>query len=101
MSGIKNVDYDSLDRAKNAFIEASKKTLKYAEKFGFIPGESLGASANIFSLNLKPFIEKNSSELFLTLLPEGLGTADDARPEDLNAEEEVSFWKNIAVKTMS
>ena len=101
MSQLKNVDYDSLDRAKNAFIAASKKTLTFAEKFGFIPGNSLGASANIFSLNLKPFIENNSSELFLTLLPEGLGTADDARPDDLSDSELKEFWNNIAYKTMS
>jgi phosphoribosylformylglycinamidine cyclo-ligase len=97
----KNVDYDSLDKAKNAFIAASRKTLNYAEKFGFVPGNSLGGSANIFSLDLKPFLKNNANELFLTLLPEGLGTADDARPEDLSSEEAVEFWQNIAVKTMS
>lgn len=101
MSNLKNVDYDSLDKAKNSFISASKKTLSYAEKFGFVPGNSLGASANIFSLDLKPFLKTNSTELFITLLPEGLGTADDARPEDMSPAEEIEFWQNIAVKTMS
>ncbi len=98
---LQNVDYGSLDKAKNAFIEASRKTLKFASKYGFVPGESLGASANIFSLDLKPFLELNSREIFLTLLPEGLGTADDARPHDLTDEESRLFWRNIAYKTMS
>ena len=101
MTNLKNVDYDSLDKAKNAFIEASKKTLKFAEKFGFIPGDSLGASANIFNLNLKPFINNGEENLYLTLLPEGLGTADDARPPDLSREESINFWHNISYKTMS
>ena len=33
MSKLDHVDYDTLDQAKNAFIEASKKTVKFAEKF--------------------------------------------------------------------
>ena len=96
-----HVNYDSLDTAKNAFIEAGKKTLRFAEKYGFLPDESLGASANVFSLNLQPFLDTGSKELFITLLPEGLGTADDARPDDLNAEELQQFWHNIGIKTVA
>lgn len=96
-----HVDYDSLDQAKNAFIEASKKTVKYAEKFGFIPDERFGASANVFELDLKPFIKAGAESLHLTLLPEGLGTADDAHPEDMTEEEAIKFWNNIGIKTVS
>ena len=101
MNVIQNVDYDTLDRAKNAFIAASKSTLNFASKFGFVPGESLGASANIFSLNLAPFIASGTESIFVTLIPEGLGTADDARPEDLSSDESREFWYNIGVKTLS
>lgn len=100
MSKIQNVDYNTLDRAKAAFIEASRKTLKFAERFGFVPGESLGASANIFCLDLKPFL-KTSDKLYITLLPEGLGTADDARPEELTKADALEFWRNIGIKTIS
>lgn len=95
-----HVDYDALDRAKNAFIDASKSTLDFAVDYGFIPDSKLGASANVFSLDLKPFIKANAEELFITLLPEGLGTADDARPEDLTPEEAEKFWHNIGIKTV-
>lgn len=95
------VDYATLDRVKMAFIEASKKTLKFAKKYGFVPGEKLGASANAFSLSLKAFKKKRADELFLTLLPEGLGTADDARPADLSEEELIAFWYSIGIKTVS
>ena len=101
MGDLKNVDYESLDNAKNAFISAARKTLKFAEKFGFVPDEALGASANIFCLDLKPFLDKNIDRLHLTLLPEGLGTADDARPPDMSHEEAHEFWHNIAIKTIS
>lgn len=101
MTTLKNVDYDSLDKAKNAFIEASRSTLKFAEKYGFVPGESLGASANIFSLDLRPFIKSGADSIFVTLLPEGLGTADDACPGDLSEQEKKVFWNNIATKTIS
>src|SRR3990167_456104 len=33
------VDYTALDRAKNAFIEAGKRTRNFAAKFGFMPGD--------------------------------------------------------------
>lgn len=95
------VNYDVLDRAKNAFIAASKKTLKFAEKFGFIPGEKFGASANVFALDLKPYLKAKSEQLYITLLPEGLGTADDARPDDLTPAELLLFWRNIGLKTVS
>lgn len=96
-----NVDYRSLDRAKNAFIAAARSTTRFAERFGFIPDDRLGGSANIFALQLKPFIERGSGEIFMTLLPEGLGTADDACPPDLTPAELVRFWSNIGIKTVS
>lgn len=96
-----HVDYDVLDNAKNAFIAASRSTLNFAKKFGFVPNDSLGASANVFSLDLKPFIAAKSESLSITLIPEGLGTADDARPEDLTEAELRRFWHNIGIKTVS
>ncbi len=101
MNPVDRIDYTVLDQAKNAFIQASKKTVKFAEKFGFMPGEKFGASANVFALDLKPFMKAGAESLFITLLPEGLGTADDARPEDLTEEELRKFWRNIGLKTMS
>lgn len=95
------VDYIALDKAKNAFIAASKKTLGFAKKYGFVPGKKLGASANVFSLNLAAYRKRDARELFVTLLPEGLGTADDARPDDLSESELRRFWRNIAVKTVA
>ena len=95
------VNYSALDDAKNAFIQASRKTLNFAKKYGFIPNASLGASANVFSLNLKTFIGKGQGSLYVTLLSEGLGTADDARPDDLTEWELKKFWYNIAFKTLS
>ncbi|OGJ43564.1 phosphoribosylformylglycinamidine cyclo-ligase [Candidatus Peregrinibacteria bacterium RIFCSPLOWO2_01_FULL_48_20] len=92
------VDYTALDRAKNAFIEAGKRTRNFAAQFGFMPGD-FGGSANVFALDLKAFA--GAEALYMTLLPEGLGTADDARPDDLTSEELVRFWKNIGGKTMS
>ncbi|MDP2691531.1 MAG: AIR synthase related protein [bacterium] len=96
-----HVDYDSLDKAKNAFIDASRRTSRFAAKYGFIPDDRFGASANVFSLDLKPFLSAEAEELYVTLLPEGLGTADDARPDDLTAEEAEQFWRNIGIKTVS
>ncbi len=98
---VDRIDYTALDRAKNAFIEASKQTAGFAHQFGFMPGEKFGASANVFSLDLKPFLKAGAESLMVTLLPEGLGTADDARPDDLSSEELVRFWRNIGLKTMS
>lgn len=96
-----HVNYSALDSAKRAFIEAGKKTAKFAGKYGFIPPSGFGASANVFSLDLKPFITSGAQELQITLLPEGLGTSDDARPEDLSDEEAEKFWYNIGIKTVA
>ena len=98
---VDHVDYSALDRAKLRFIEAARSTLSFAEKYGFVPDGKLGASANVFSLNLQPFIHAGNKNLYLSLLPEGLGTADDARPDDLNEEESQDFWHNIGIKTVS
>ncbi len=96
-----HVDYDSLDRAKNAFIEASRKTVKFAAKYGFIPDDKFGASSNVFALDLTQYLNSNNKKIYLTLVPEGLGTADDARPDDLTTEEAYRFWKNIGLKTVA
>ena len=96
-----HVDYDQLDSAKLAFIAASRQTLTFARDFGFVADPTLGASANIFSLSLKPFIEQGLSEIQVTLLPEGLGTADDARPADLSTSELEDFWFNIGLKSVA
>lgn len=101
MSKLDHVDYDSLDQAKNAFIVASKKTQSFAKKYGFIPEGRFGASANVFALDLKPFLKQKTKQLYVTLLPEGLGTADDARPEDMTENEAQEFWYNIGIKTVS
>lgn len=97
---VEQVNYEVLDKAKQAFIDASKKTLRFAESFGFVPDEKLGASANVFALDLKPFLDQGAEKLFITLIPEGLGTADDARPDDLTPRELEAFWHNIGLKTM-
>ncbi len=96
-----HVDYGALDKAKIAFIEASKRTLKFAKKYGFVPDGKLGGSSNVFSLNLKPYKKLRADDLMITLLPEGLGTADDARPNDLSNEEMKEFWFTIGWKIVS
>jgi len=95
---VDHVDYDTLDWAKNRFIEAAKSTTRFAEKFGYIPDDGFGASANIFSLQLPANL---SAGLSISLVPEGLGTADDARPDDLTSAELKEFWFNIGIKTVS
>ena len=100
-NSIDRVDYDTLDKAKLAFIAASKKTLSFAKDFGFVPEEKLGASANLFCLNIEEYSNHSHKNIYITLVAEGLGTADDARPEDLSGEELEQFWYNIGIKTIS
>lgn len=101
MKKIEHVDYGLLDRAKAAFIAASQKTAKFAARYGFIPKNGFGASANVFELDLKPFLKAGVDRLHITLLPEGLGTSDDARPDDFSNDEAVEFWQNIGLKTVA
>lgn len=98
---IDRINYTHLDNAKNAFIEASRSTLDFASEFGFCPDSTLGASSNVFQLDLKSFIKSGADSLSITLIPEGLGTADDARPTDLTSDELVEFWHNIGIKTVA
>ena len=98
---IDHVDYGALDRAKNAFIQASRSTLDFAKEYGFLPDSTLGASSNVFQLDLKQFLKAVNDSLSITLVPEGLGTADDARPDDLTHAEAVEFWQNIGTKTVA
>ncbi|BAZ49638.1 phosphoribosylformylglycinamidine cyclo-ligase [Nostoc sp. NIES-4103] len=95
------VDYDTLDAAKRRFIEAAKRTLGFASSYGQVPASGLGGSANAFSFNLAPFLAAGNQELSMTLVPEGLGTADDTRPDDLSEEELRRFWWNIGIKIIS
>ncbi|QLE56511.1 phosphoribosylformylglycinamidine cyclo-ligase [Nostoc sp. TCL26-01] len=95
------VDYNTLDAAKRRFIEAAKRTLQFASAYGGVPSGGLGGSANAFSLNLASFLDVSAQELFVTLVPEGLGTADDARPDDLSEAELRQFWWNIGIKIIS
>jgi phosphoribosylformylglycinamidine cyclo-ligase len=96
------VDYGVLDSAKLKFISAAKSTLAFASEFGGVPQSGLGASANVFQLRLDQFAyQKESHELGISLISEGLGTADDARPNDLDESESREFWYNIGIKTVA
>lgn len=96
-----HVDYAALDAAKNAFIDACRRTQDFAKDFGFVPDGRFGASANVFELDVKPFLKAGQESLQVTLLTEGLGTADDARPPDLSEVELKQFWYNIGIKTVA
>lgn len=100
MTALQTVDYNILDTAKLAFIEAARRTLTFASAFGFVPTEGLGASANLFALDLSSGF-RCGEKIFMTLVPEGLGTADDSRPEDLSSAELLEFWHNIGIKTVA
>lgn len=97
-----HVDYGTLDWAKNMFIEAARSTAGFASRFGYMPQDGYGSSANIFNLNITPEFAKTPNDgMAISLVPEGLGTADDARPEDLSSEELTEFWHNIGIKTVA
>lgn len=96
-----HVNYDVLDDAKGAFIQAARSTVRFAEKFGVVPGERFGSSANLFALDISSFVKSGAGQIFVSLVPEGLGTADDARPDDLTSAELIEFWRNIGIKTVS
>jgi phosphoribosylformylglycinamidine cyclo-ligase len=98
---VDQVNYDVLDAAKHRFIQAARSTATFASSFGVVFDEKLGASANIFSLDLNQFRKLETEKLHLTILPEGLGTADDARPHDMTSQEARVFWRNIATKVIS
>jgi len=98
---INQVNYEVLDQVKLRCIEASRRTLGFARDYGFVPDEALGASANIFMLPLERLMQHGGEHLAMSLVTEGLGTADDARPEYLSEDEEYEFWHNIAIKTVS
>jgi phosphoribosylformylglycinamidine cyclo-ligase len=103
--GVDQVNYDALDRVKLRCIQASRRTLECASDYGAVLDGALGASANVFTIPLRGLLanggEKGAGELAVSLVTEGLGTADDARPEDLTSEEEYQFWYHIAIKTIS
>lgn len=98
-ASVDQVDYGVLDRAKQSFISASRRTLEFASPFGQVINSGLGASANIFAL--KSADGSSPHGMHMTMLPEGLGTADDARPDDLTDDELKWFWQNIGVKTLA
>lgn len=100
-TSIGQVDYGVLDSAKLKFISAAKSTLAFASEFGSVPQSGLGASANVFQLKLDRHTDTGERDLGISLISEGLGTADDARPHDLDENESREFWYNIGIKTVA
>jgi phosphoribosylformylglycinamidine cyclo-ligase len=66
-----------------------------------VPDSALGASANVFNLSLAGWLAQGGGGLQVSLVSEGLGTADDARPSDLTESETYEFWFNIGIKAIS
>lgn len=95
------VDYGALDKAKLRLVEFSRQTVAFAERYGKVGNPKLGASANIFNVDLQRFLKVGATKLQISLLPEGVGTADDARPPDLTPDELRQFYYHIAFKEMS
>ena len=100
-TAVGQVDYGVLDSVKAKFIAAAQSTLNFASEFGTVPKSDLGASANVFQLNLSQFLSAQNKGIGISLISEGLGTADDARPADLNEIESKEFWYNIGIKTVA
>jgi phosphoribosylformylglycinamidine cyclo-ligase len=98
---IGQVDYGVLDSAKTKFISAARSTLDFAAEYGTVPQGGLGASANVFQLKVDQLLTTGGGDLGISLISEGLGTADDARPDDLNESESKEFWYNIGIKTIA
>ena len=73
--------HGTLDATKNKFIEAGKKTVKFAENLASYQVEFWRERRMFFS-GSETIFKKGVDNLYITLLPEGLGTSDDAPPHD-------------------